>query len=90
MVVLNKRRIQAIKAEGFHTIGEVTGYENKFMRVAGTWTWLDYPTVKYVDINGETRTGWIKKAKSWGRYYYVGAKVEIVIHKGSIYASDTL
>lgn len=90
MIVLNKKRAQAIKAKGFHTIGEVTGYENKFMRVAGTWTWLDYPTVKYEGKNGEKRTGFIKKAKSGGRYYNVGAKVEIVIHNGTIYANDTL
>ena len=78
-----------IKKEGFHTTGEVTGYENKFMRVGGTWTCLDYPTVEYQDKWGNTRTGFIKKAKSGGRYYKVGAKVEIIVHDGTIYANDS-
>ncbi|MTI23279.1 hypothetical protein E1176_19780 [Fulvivirga sp. RKSG066] len=90
LFVRNKWKAAQIKKEGFHTTGEVTGYENKFMRVGGTWTWLDYPTVVYKDRYGKTRTGFIKKAKSGGRYYNVDAKVEIVVHDGTIYPKDSL
>lgn len=90
MLVLAKVRASTVKKEGYHATGEVIGYENKFMRVGGTWTWLDYPTVKYEDRDGKTRTGFIKRAKSGGRYYNVGAKVEIVVHEGTIYANDSL
>lgn len=78
-------RTKAIITEGFSTIGTVTGYVNKFERVAGSWTWLDYPTVEYKDKQNKPQTGFIKYAKSTGRYFSIGAEVEMIIHSGTIY-----
>lgn len=75
---------------GYHVSGKVTGYENMFVRVGGTWTWLDYPIVEFIDRNNETRNGFIKYAKSGGRYFSIGQIVDIVAYDNTIYYKGTL
>lgn len=73
------------RQRGYSTIGRVTGHETKLQRVGGTWTWLKYPTVEYLDRENNHRTGFIKYAKSTGTYFSVGEEIDIVIHQGTIY-----
>ncbi|GAB5527399.1 MAG: hypothetical protein Roseis2KO_52710 [Roseivirga sp.] len=80
-----KARMDNIAKEGYCTIGRVTGHETKFQRVGGTWTWLKYPTVEYLDRDNKYRTGFIKYAKSTGTYFTVGEEVDIIVHQGTIY-----
>lgn len=85
----NQKRKDAL-AFGYHSVGKVLSYESKFVRIGGTWTWLDYPIVEYVDKKGETKNGYIKYAKSSGRYFSIGQNVDIIIYDDVIYYKGAL
>ena len=85
-----RMRTKTIFEEGFETNGEVVGYENKTMRVAGSYNSLDYPIVEYIDKRGVKKIGFIKYAKSSGRYFSIGQEVPIVIHDETIYYKHAL
>ncbi|MCR9252574.1 MAG: hypothetical protein NXI20_19295 [bacterium] len=83
--VFGKVRMNAIVKEGFPTVGTIIGYEQKMERVAGSWTTLEYPIVEYYDAQNRLQTGFIKYAKSSGRYFQIDDEVEIVVHDNTIY-----
>ena len=88
--LFSKRQMKKIVEEGFESKGEVIDYENKTVRVAGTWTSLDYPIVEYIDTDEQKKIGFIKYAKNSGRYFSIGQEVPIIIHDGTIYYKHAL
>ena len=85
-----RNRMKTIMEEGFETNGEVIGYEYKTLHVAGSYWSLEYPIVEYIDKWGEKKIGFIKYAKSSGRYFSIGKEVPIVIHDSTIYFKHSL
>lgn len=77
--------MNAIVKEGFPTVGTIIGYEQKMERVAGSRTTIEYPIVEYYDAQNRLQTGFIKFAKSSGRYFEINEEVEIVVHDNTIY-----
>ena len=82
---IGRMKMMMVKKEGFSTVGKVIDYEDKFVRVAGSWTWLEYPIIDYKDRKGNTQTGYIKFAKNNGRYFSIGQEVDVIIYGETIY-----
>jgi hypothetical protein len=86
----DRNQMKTIMEEGYKTNCEVVGYENKTLHVAGSYRSLEYPIVEYIDKWGEKKIGFIKYAKSSGRYFSIGKEVPIVIHDRTIYYKHSL
>lgn len=83
-------RTKKIRKEGLRSKARVIDYENKFRRVGGTWTTLEYPVVEYQDESGGINTGWVKYASSSGRYFELNQEIEIIRHGKYIYYADSV
>ena len=86
----NKKIKAEILAKGYRTKAKVIDYENRYVRVGGTNTYLDYPVVIYKNQEGEEERGYLKYASSSGRPFSIGAVVSVVIYKDTIYYQRTL
>jgi hypothetical protein len=79
-----------ILKEGYSAKGKITGYDNKFVRVAGKLTWMDYPLVSYIDKDRNECSGYVKYAKQGGRFFKIDQEIEIVVYGRKIYYLKSL
>ena len=88
--LLSRKQAQVILQHGFHTCAIVRYYKTEYVRVAGSWTWLEYPYVEYVSDAGELAPCRLKYASSSGPLLAVGEEVDVVLYDSVLYYAPTL
>lgn len=86
---ISRKAEQEILKEGFHTWAVVIEYKSEFVRVAGSWTWLDYPQVDYITENGRLKRSRLKYASSEGPLLSRD-EIEVVLHNSKLYFKPLL
>jgi len=81
----SRRRKKEVLDLGYSAFATVTEYRSEFVRVAGSWTTLDYPYVAYQDSEGAWRTERLKHATSGNREFFVNQLIEVVKFDGVLY-----
>ncbi|UOQ52874.1 hypothetical protein [Hymenobacter cellulosivorans] len=74
-----------ILKHGYHTEAVVTAYREDVVRVAGSWTSLEYPYLTYISEAGEVKCGRLKYASSRGRLLWIDQEVEIVVYQQKLF-----
>jgi hypothetical protein len=74
-----------IEQSGYYTWATVRSYRKEYVRVAGSWDWLDYPYVEYEGAEGEVIIERLKYAESNSRLLEVGDEIEVVRYDGVLY-----
>jgi hypothetical protein len=75
----------AIEKSGYHAWATVRSYRKEYVRVAGSWDWLDYSYVVYKNAEGEMIFERLKYAESNRRLLSVGDEIEVVRYNGILY-----
>ncbi|OON69120.1 hypothetical protein B0919_10445 [Hymenobacter sp. CRA2] len=82
----NGLREQArIEQLGFHAEAVVRFYREEYVRVAGSWDWLEYPYVEYTDEHGDVKLERLKYAQRPGQPFSIGQPVEVIRYKEILY-----
>lgn len=76
---------QTIEQSGYHAWATVSSYRREYVRVAGSWHWLDYPYVVYKNAEGEMTFERLKYAESNRRLLAIGDEIEVVCYDGVLY-----
>jgi len=87
---LHRKQAHLIKQQGYHTYAIVRYYKTEYVRVAGSWDWLEYPYVEYVSKDGELILYRLKYASSRGRLLVIGEEVEVVLYDSVLYYAPAL
>ncbi|MFD1874678.1 hypothetical protein [Hymenobacter bucti] len=74
-----------IEKLGYHAVAIVRSYRKEYVRVAGSWNWLDYPYVVYMNAKGELVFERLKYAESNSRLLEIGDEIEVVRYDGILY-----
>jgi hypothetical protein len=74
-----------IEKLGYHAVAIVRGYQKDYVRVAGSWHWLDYPYVTYENAEGELVHERLKYAENSRRLLEIGEEIEVVRYDGVLY-----
>ena len=86
----SRRKRKKVLLLGRAILATVAEYRSEFGRVAGNWTSLDYPYVRYQDGERDWRTERLKYATSSGKVFFVGQLVEVVQFDGVLYYRPAL
>ena len=82
----NMRRKQVkILAWGYAASATVKEYRSEYVRVAGSWSWLNYPYVTYQDNAGVCKTERLKHAASGEQEFFIGQLIEVVHFDSVLY-----
>lgn len=81
----SRRKRNKILALGYTAFATVRAYRSEYVRVAGSWTTLDYPYVAYQDSAGVWHQERLKHATSQGREFFIGQLVEVVHFDAILY-----
>ncbi|WBA40250.1 hypothetical protein [Hymenobacter canadensis] len=65
-------------------------YKSEYVRVAGSWTWLEYPQVDYITKEGGLQRARLKYASSTGPLLDLEEEVEVVLHENILYYKPVL
>lgn len=76
---------QTIEQSGYHAWATVRSYRKEYVRIAGSWDWLDYPYVVYKNAEGEMVFERLKHAENNKRLFSVGDEIEVVRYDGILY-----
>jgi hypothetical protein len=79
-----------IKKSGCHAVAIVRDYQKEYVRVAGSWHWLDYPYVTYENAEGELVYERLKYAENSQRLLEIGEEIEVVRYDGILYCRAAL
>lgn len=74
-----------VEKSGYHTWAVVRSYRKEYVRVAGSWDWLEYPYVVYKNAEGEMVFERLKYAEHNRRLLAVGDEIEVVRYDGILY-----
>lgn len=74
-----------IEKSGYHALATVRSYRKEYVRIAGSWDWLEYPYVVYKNAEGEMIFERLKYAESNRRLLSVGDEIEVVHYDGILY-----
>ncbi len=74
-----------IEKSGYHTVAIVRNYQKEYVRVAGSWHWLDYPYVTYQNAVCELVYERLKYAENSRCLLEIGEEIEVVRHDGVLY-----
>jgi hypothetical protein len=74
-----------IEKSGYHAVAIVRDYQKEYVRVAGSWHWLDYPYVAYKNAEGELVHERLKYAENSRRLLEIGEEIEVVRYDGVLY-----
>ena len=80
-----RKLASTIEQSGYHAVATVRSYRKEYVRVAGSWDWLDYPYVVYKNAEGELVVERLKYAESNRRLLAVGDEIEVVRYDGVLY-----
>jgi hypothetical protein len=86
----SRRRQKQALALGYSAFATVTEYRSEFVRVAGTWTTLDYPYVTYQGEEGSWKVEKLKHATSGNQEFFVNQLLEVVKFDGILYYRPAL
>ena len=86
----SRRKQKKLLLLGCSFFATVVEYRSEFGRVAGTWTSLDYPYVRYQDGEGAWKKERLGYATSSGRVFFVGQLLEVVQFEGVLYYRPAL
>jgi hypothetical protein len=86
----HRKRAQQIQQHGFRTRAVVCYYKEEYVRVAGSWRWLEYPYVEYVTREGNLLVSRLKYASSKGQLLKLGQEVEVVLYDSILYYAPAL
>ncbi|MBC8085438.1 MAG: hypothetical protein H7Z21_19740 [Hymenobacter sp.] len=88
--VQSKKASIIIEQHGYHAKATVKEYRKEYVRVAGSWHWLDYPYVEYLTSTGAVTLERLKFAQSPGRPFVIGEEIEVVRYDGTLYYRNNL
>lgn len=74
-----------IEKSGYHAVANVRDYQKEYVRVAGSWHWLDYPYVTYENAEGELVYERLKYAENSRHLLEIDEEIEVVRYDGVLF-----